>query len=79
MSPEVVDGGMTSEDTDTSIVSAATETPIARPVIVVYEEAFQDSIPSYHRQLDFAAPCGRVKQNENHHIMSRLQLFHDNQ
>ena len=55
---------VTSEDTDTSIVAAATETPFTTPHIIQSELGVEASARTVRRRLDEAGLFGRVARIE---------------
>ena len=74
---------MTSEDTDTSIVATATETPITTPRIIRSELGVEASARTVRRRLDKAGLFGRVARIEypftQGHITRRLAFAQEHQ
>jgi hypothetical protein len=68
---------VTSEDTDTSIVAAATETPVTTPRRIRAELAINTSVRTVRRRLDDEGLFGRVARIEfpftDEHITRRLE------
>jgi hypothetical protein len=74
---------VTSEDMDTSIVAAATETPITTPRIIRSELGVEASARTVRRRLDEAGLFGRVARIEypftQEHIDKRLKFAGDHE
>jgi hypothetical protein len=74
---------VTSEDTDTSIVATATETPITTPRIIRSELGIEASARTVRRRLDKAGLFGRVARIEypftQGHITRRLAFAQEHQ
>ena len=73
----------TSEDTDTSIVAAATETPFTTPHRIRAEQGIEASARTVRRRLDEAGLLGRVARIEypftQAHIAQRLEFARGHQ
>jgi hypothetical protein len=74
---------LTSEDVDTSIVAAATETPITTPRRIRAELGIEASARTVRRRLDQAGLFGRVARIEypftDEHITQRLQFAQEHE
>jgi transposase len=74
---------VTSEDVDTSIVTAATETPLTTPRIIRSELGVEASARTVRRRLDEAGLFGRVARIEypftQDHITRRLEFAQEHQ
>ena len=74
---------VTSEDVDTSIVAAATETPITTPRRIRAELGIEASARTVRRRLDQAGLFGRVARIEypftDEHITQRLQFAQEHE